>query len=83
MTTSQLISKLYDEMLEARRVVPNLASLLRVTCLRYLSLQVSEFAEVNTSRLGPAPCLPHPVKHNVWSGRRRPERVAGDVSPDQ
>jgi predicted DNA-binding ribbon-helix-helix protein len=77
MRTSQLIAKLYDEMLEVRRAVPNLASLLRVTCLRYLSLKVSEVAEVKKSRLGPAPLLSNPVEHNVWSGRRRPERIGG------
>ncbi|HRJ62235.1 MAG TPA: ribbon-helix-helix domain-containing protein [Azospirillaceae bacterium] len=40
MTTNQLIAKLYDELVEHRGEVPNLASFLRVSCLRYLSLVV-------------------------------------------
>lgn len=38
MTTNQLIAKLYDEIVDYRGEVPNLASFLRVSCLRYLSL---------------------------------------------
>ncbi len=41
MTTNQLIAKLYDEIVEYRGEVPNLASFLRVSCLRYLSLVVN------------------------------------------
>ena len=82
LTTSQLISRLHEEMLEARRAVPNLASLLRVTCLRYLSLKLSQAAEVKELRLGPAPLQSDLEKHNVWSGRRRPERLARDANPD-
>lgn len=41
MTTNQLIAKLYDELVEHRGEVPNLASFLRVSCLRYLSLVVN------------------------------------------
>lgn len=36
MTTNQLIAKLYDEIIELRGEVPNLASFLRVSCMRYL-----------------------------------------------
>ena len=82
LTMSQLISRLYEEMLEARRAVPNLASLLRVTCLRYLSLKLSQAAEAKELRLGPAPLQSDIQKHNVWSGQRRPERLAGDANPD-
>jgi len=82
MVTSQLISRLYEEMLEARRAVPNLASLLRVTCLRYLSLKLSQAAEAKELRLGPAPLQSDLEKHNVWSGQRRPEQIAGDATPD-
>ncbi|MGM3275296.1 ribbon-helix-helix domain-containing protein [Ralstonia sp. 24A2] len=39
LTVSQLISKLYDELLEHRGEVANFASFLRVCCLRYLMLQ--------------------------------------------
>ena len=81
-TTSQLISKLYEEMLEIRRAVPNLASLLRITCLRYLSLKVSEAAEVKEARLRPAHLLPDPDEYNVWSTHRSPERGVEDASPD-
>lgn len=41
MTTNQLIAKLYDEIIEYRGEVPNLASFLRVSCLRYLSMVVN------------------------------------------
>ena len=82
LTMSQLISRLYEEMLEARRAVPNLASLLRVTCLRYLSLKLSQAAEAKELRLGPAPLQSDLEKHNVWSGQRRPEQIAGDATPD-
>ena len=40
MTTSQLITKLYDELVEYRGEVDNFTSFLRVCCLRYLSLMV-------------------------------------------
>jgi predicted DNA-binding ribbon-helix-helix protein len=41
MSLSQLITKLYDEITEARGEVENFTSFLRVCCLRYLSLQIS------------------------------------------
>jgi predicted DNA-binding ribbon-helix-helix protein len=41
MSLSQLITKLYDEITEARGEIENFTSFLRVCCLRYLSLQVS------------------------------------------
>jgi predicted DNA-binding ribbon-helix-helix protein len=41
MSLSQLITKLHDEISEARGEVENFASFLRVCCLRYLSLQIS------------------------------------------
>ena len=71
LTTSQLVSRLYEEMLDVRTAVPNLASLLRVTCLHYLSLRV---ADGEPSRLGPVPFRHGPEERN-GSGRRRPERV--------
>ena len=37
MTTNQLISKLYDEVMDYRGEVLNFASLLRVSCSRYLA----------------------------------------------
>jgi predicted DNA-binding ribbon-helix-helix protein len=83
MTTSQLISRLYEEMLDVRTAVPNLASLVRVTCLRYLSLKVADVAEVETTRLGPASRRPGPEGQDEWLGRRRPERVPEEASPDR
>lgn len=40
MTTRQLITKLYDELVEYRGEIDNFTSFLRVCCLRYLSLMV-------------------------------------------
>ncbi|HEY0847693.1 MAG TPA: ribbon-helix-helix domain-containing protein [Noviherbaspirillum sp.] len=40
MTTNQLITKLYDELVEYRGEIENFTSFLRVCCLRYLSLMV-------------------------------------------
>ncbi|MCB6184983.1 ribbon-helix-helix domain-containing protein [Leeia sp. TBRC 13508] len=39
MTTNQLISKLYGEIIDLRGEVDNFSSFLRVTCLRYLTLR--------------------------------------------
>lgn len=39
MALSQLITRLYDEIIEARGEVENFSSFLRVSCLRYLALQ--------------------------------------------
>ena len=40
MSTSRLITKLYDELVEYRGEIDNFASFLRVCCLRYMSLMV-------------------------------------------
>jgi predicted DNA-binding ribbon-helix-helix protein len=40
LSVNRLITKLYDEIIEARGEVQNFTSFLRVCCLRYLSLQV-------------------------------------------
>ena len=40
MSTGQLITKLYDELIASRGEVDNFTSFLRVCCLRYLSLMV-------------------------------------------
>jgi len=39
MTTNQLITKLYDEIIAYRGEIDNFSSFLRVTCLRFLSLR--------------------------------------------
>ncbi len=39
MALSQLITRLYDEIVESRGEVENFSSFLRVSCLRYLALQ--------------------------------------------
>ena len=41
MSVPQLCTKLYDELLQARGEVDNFASFLRVSCGRYLALQLS------------------------------------------
>ncbi len=48
-TTNALISLFHDEILAARGEVPNFASFLRVTCIRYLRRRLEEAA-----RAGPA-----------------------------
>ena len=59
MTTNQLIAKLYDELIEHRGEVPNLASFLRVSCMRYLSL-VAGAAGGETA--APDDRVPHPER---------------------
>ena len=41
MNVPQLLSKLYDELLEHRGDIPNFTSFLRVCCQHYMALQVS------------------------------------------
>lgn len=41
MSVPQLCTKLYDELVQARGAVDNFASFLRVSCGRYLALQLS------------------------------------------
>lgn len=43
--TNQLIAKLYDEVMEYRGEISNLASFLRVSCLRYLTLVAGKETE--------------------------------------
>ncbi|MFN3809524.1 MAG: ribbon-helix-helix domain-containing protein [Roseateles asaccharophilus] len=42
MSVTQLIEKLYDELVQARGAVGNFASFLRVSALRYLALQARQ-----------------------------------------
>lgn len=41
-TTSSLIASFHDEIMARRNEVPNFASFLRVTCVRYMCKQVEE-----------------------------------------
>ncbi|WP_315838444.1 ribbon-helix-helix domain-containing protein [Bradyrhizobium prioriisuperbiae] len=49
MNLTQLITRLYDEIIEARGEIVNFTSFLRVCCLRYMSLQVSGGIPSDTS----------------------------------
>ena len=60
MTTNPLIAKLYDELMEHRGEVHNLASFLRVSCMRYLSLQASGSLPEPA-----APTLKRPERHTL------------------
>ena len=65
MTTNQLISKLYDEIIERQGRVDNLSSFLRVSCMRYLSyvteqqekdhLMMKQSALSNAAQVHPLP----------------------------
>ena len=65
MTTNQLISKLYDEIIERQGRVDNLSSFLRVSCMRYLSyvaeqqekdhLMMKQSALTNAGQVHPMP----------------------------
>lgn len=60
LTTNQLIAKLYDEIIEYLGDVPNLASFLRVSCLRYLALAAGR--ETGVPKPGsPGPGSPRPA----------------------
>ena len=47
MTTNQLITKLYDEVMDYRGDVVNFASFLRVSCTRYLSQRSASMATLH------------------------------------
>ena len=53
LTTNQLISQLYDEIIERQGKVDNLSSFLRVSCMRYLSY-VAEQHEKDHLMMGEA-----------------------------
>ncbi|HJV87223.1 MAG TPA: ribbon-helix-helix domain-containing protein [Noviherbaspirillum sp.] len=56
MSVNQLITKLYDELVEYRGEVDNFTSFLRVCCLRYLSLMVD--GEISTDKRIPLKGMP-------------------------
>jgi predicted DNA-binding ribbon-helix-helix protein len=56
MTTSQLIAKLYDELIGYRGRIDNFTSFLRVCCLHYLSLMAS--GAISTDKRLPLAAVP-------------------------
>lgn len=54
-TTNALIAKFHDEILAHRGEVPNFASFLRVTCMRYLHRKMIQAEKALTSEQPPAP----------------------------
>jgi len=64
MAVPQLLSRLYDELLEHRGDIPNFSSFLRVTCLRYRALQAQQ--RIPTDLDIPIRSLnPHAVLHGA------------------
>jgi predicted DNA-binding ribbon-helix-helix protein len=63
-TTNALIAKFHDEILAHRGEVPNFASFLRVTCMRYLhrkmALTDKTLSNEPPAHIGPGPALPAP-----------------------
>jgi predicted DNA-binding ribbon-helix-helix protein len=57
-TTNALIAKFHDEILAHRGEVPNFASFLRVTCMRYLHRKMIQNEKALTSEQPPAPFAP-------------------------
>ena len=59
LTTNQLITKLYDEIIAYRGEIDNFSSFLRVTCLRFLSLRQQKMGErFNLVTVGGFPVSP-------------------------
>jgi predicted DNA-binding ribbon-helix-helix protein len=56
-TTNALIAKFHDEILAHRGEVPNFASFLRVTCMRYLRRRMMALEKQQTDPPGPARSL--------------------------
>lgn len=82
-TTNALISQFHDEILAYRGEVPNFASFLRVTCMRYLRRRVSEL-ELQPMQDGPDPSggLPAPAPRTLATVRHvKRERMADLAEP--
>ena len=74
-TTNALISLFHDEILARRGEVPNFASFLRVTCLRYLQRAAqgsSRRAELSAERTAGQPDPPRLAVVVVAAGAARP-----------
>ncbi|HZW11758.1 MAG TPA: ribbon-helix-helix domain-containing protein [Noviherbaspirillum sp.] len=67
LTTSQLLRKLHDELVEYRGEVDNFTSFLRVCCLRYLSLIAS--GTISSDKAIPLAGAPIPVRSFLASQR--------------
>ncbi|WP_109107097.1 ribbon-helix-helix domain-containing protein [Azospirillum sp. TSO35-2] len=76
-TTNRLIVTLHDEVVEVHGAVQNLASFLRVSCVRYLTMAAGE-ASVSASH-GTAPAAPSTDDGAsvvaLWRDRPPPDRV--------
>lgn len=73
-TTNALIAAFHDEILAHRGEVPNFASFLRVTCMRYLHRKMAQAQSAlgqdqPAERIGPGPATPAP-KLVALGGRR-------------
>ena len=82
-TTNALISQFHDEILAYRGEVPNFASFLRVTCMRYLRRRVSEL-ELQPTQDSPDPSggLPAPAPRTLATVRHvQRERMADLAEP--
>jgi predicted DNA-binding ribbon-helix-helix protein len=61
-TTNSLIALFHDEIMQARGEVPNFASFLRVTCMRYLHRKLGRPEETPGARHGAPKVLPLGVR---------------------
>lgn len=57
-TTNNLISSFHDEIRQHRGEVPNFASFLRVTCMRYMQVKIGKRAEEERPRAARARVSP-------------------------
>ena len=73
-TTNALISTFHDEILAHRGEVPNFASFLRVTCMRYLRRRLLA-SETSPRLVGPTPTVA-PSPTSITSAFVRPLTVA-------
>ncbi|MBS0446743.1 MAG: ribbon-helix-helix domain-containing protein [Proteobacteria bacterium] len=70
-TTNALIVRFHDEILAHRGEVPNFASFLRVTCMRFLRREL-----IDAERLAGAGVVPHPNAGAAAPVSPRPKVVA-------
>jgi predicted DNA-binding ribbon-helix-helix protein len=63
-TTNGLIVQFHDEILMQQKEIPNFASFLRVTCMRYLRRNIQE-SKANACKLTPSSASIVPMKARV------------------